>query len=56
MFATWHGRKLDDVGQLPMEFIQRAEPEYARLLAVDLSLFDRPLPEPLASRYGQAGG
>ena len=54
MFATWHGRKLDDIGQLPEAFIRRAEPEHSELLAVDLSVFDEPLPEPLASRYGPA--
>jgi len=52
MFATWHGRKLDDVGQLPAEFVARAKREHAHLLAVDLSVFDEPLPEPLASRFG----
>lgn len=52
MFATWHGRKLDGVEQLPKAFLARAEPDYNELLAVDLSVFDRPLPEPLASRFG----
>lgn len=54
MFATWHGRKLANTGQLPAEFIRRAEPDHARLLAVDLAVFDEPLPEPLASRYGES--
>ncbi len=54
MFATWNGRKLEGVEQLPAEFVRRAEPEHDHLLAVDLAVFDAPLPEPLAVRY--AGG
>ncbi len=52
MFATWHGRKLNGVAELPAHFIERAEPEQAHLLSVDMSVFAEPLPEPLASRYG----
>jgi hypothetical protein len=47
MFATWSGRKLGSVAELPEEFIRRAEPEHASLLAVDMSAFDRPLPAAL---------
>jgi hypothetical protein len=52
MFATWHGRKLASAAQLPAEFRARAAPEHEALLSVDTSVFDRPLPEPLKSRYG----
>ncbi len=51
MFATWSGRKLTGIEQLPEHFIERAEAEHSKLLAVDLSVFDKPLPEPLKSRY-----
>jgi hypothetical protein len=50
MFATWHGRKLEGIGQLPEEFLRRAEPEHQALLAVDLGVFDTPLPPPLRNR------
>jgi hypothetical protein len=51
MFATWHGRKLESVAQLPREFIDRAEQIHPELLVVDQTMFDQPLPEPLASRF-----
>jgi len=51
MFATWHGRKLSAVAELPGEFLRRAEPEHSDLLMVDMSVFEQPLPEPLAGRY-----
>ena len=51
MFATWHGRKLDSIEQLPIEFLRRAEKAHPELLAVDLAPFNQPLPEPLASRF-----
>lgn len=51
MFATWHGRKLQSVDELPEEFLRRAEPGHRQLLAVDMSVFDRPLPAALASRF-----
>ena len=54
MFATWSGRKLTGIEQLPEHFIKRAEPEHSELLAVDLSIFDKPLPDPLRSRYSGA--
>jgi len=41
MFATWSGRKLGSVAELPEEFIRRAEPEHSGLLAVDMSAFDK---------------
>jgi hypothetical protein len=52
MFATWSGRKLASVDELPAEFVRRAEPDYADLLAVDMSVFDKPLPAQLAARVG----
>ena len=51
MFATWHGRKLTSVEELPEEFLQRAAAQHEQLLAVDLTVFDEPLPGPLAARY-----
>ena len=56
MFATWHGRKLDSIEQLPLEFLRRAERTHPELLAVDLAPFEQPLPEPLASRYASSVG
>lgn len=50
MFATWSGRKLNSVAELPEEFLRRAEPDHAGLLAVDMRVFDKPLPAPLAAR------
>ncbi len=50
----WSGRKLTGIEQLPEHFIKRAEPEHSELLAVDLSIFDKPLPDPLRSRYSGA--
>lgn len=50
MFATWHGRKLDSVAQLPREFVDRAEQIHPELLAVDQTMFDQPIPAPLAER------
>lgn len=52
MFATWSGRKLGSVDELPLEYLQRAEPGYAQLLEVDLSVFDAPLPAVLKARIG----
>jgi hypothetical protein len=49
MFATWSGRKLGSVAELPEEFMRRAEPEHAGLLAVDMSVFDKPLPPVLTN-------
>lgn len=53
MFATWHGRKLMSVDELPAEFLRRAAGRYEHLLAVDMSAFAEPLPDPLAARYGK---
>lgn len=51
MFATWHGRKLQSVNELPGDFIQRAGAEHGDLLSVDMTVFDQPLPDLLARRY-----
>ncbi len=53
MFATWHGRKLSSVDELPEEFVVRAADQHERLLAVDMTVFEEPLPGPLARRYGK---
>ena len=53
MFATWHGRKLGSTAELPEAFIARAQQKHEALLAVDMGVFDEPLPEVLASRIGQ---
>ena len=53
MFSTWHGRKLSSIDELPEHFLRRAADQHEHLLAPDMSVFDRPLPEPLASRYGR---
>lgn len=50
MFATWHGRKLASVEQLPPAFTERALPDHEALLAVDMRVFEEPLPAPLAER------
>lgn len=50
MFATWNGRKLRSIDNLPDEFIQRAQGAHPELLEVDMSHFAKPLPEPLAKR------
>jgi hypothetical protein len=50
MFATWNGRKLGDVQQLPLEFITRAEGTYPDLLVVDKTPFEKPLPAELMRR------
>ena len=58
MFATWHGRKISGVEELPGHFIERATPAHEHLLAVDTGVFDAPLPEPLPERlaaYGYGG-
>lgn len=52
MFATWSGRKLQSIDNLPAEFIQRARGSRPDLLEVDLSKFAEPLPGSLATRYG----
>jgi hypothetical protein len=52
MFATWSGRKLQSIDNLPTEFIQRAQSSHSELLQVDMSKFAEPLPEPLMTRYG----
>jgi hypothetical protein len=56
MFATWSGRKLQSIDNLPTEFIQRARGSRPDLLEVDMSKFSEPLPEPLATRYGLGSG
>lgn len=52
MFSTWHGRKLSSIDELPLDFLRRATGEHEPLLSVDTSVFERPLPEPLNTRYG----
>lgn len=54
MFATWHGRKIGGVEQLPAHFIERAQPAHEALLSVDLSVFDTSLPPALAARIAEA--
>ena len=51
MFATWHGRKLESIDQLPIDFLERAEKAHPELLAVDRTPFEQPLPPPLAGRF-----
>lgn len=51
MFATWSGRKLSSVDELPAEFLRRAAAGHSNLLGVDMKIFDQPLPPGLASRY-----
>lgn len=41
MFATWSGKKLDGVHQLPADYYARIERDNPELLEVDLSKFDR---------------
>jgi len=53
MFATWHGRKLASVEELPPEFIERASREHGHLLATNLSVFDEALPDALRARLPQ---
>lgn len=50
MFATWHGRKLGSVNELPEDFLARAEPGHKALLSISMSVFEEPLPEALAIR------
>jgi hypothetical protein len=52
MFATWSGRKLGSVAELPPAYLKRAEADHAELLAVDLSVFAEPLPAVLKARIG----
>jgi hypothetical protein len=52
MFATWSGRKLGSVAELPDEFVRRAMPEHSDLLAVDMSVFEKPLPKELSAHVG----
>ncbi|MFT5073248.1 MAG: hypothetical protein ACI9GW_003247 [Halieaceae bacterium] len=52
MFATWSGRKLGSVAELPDEFMRRAMERHSGLLAVDMSVFNRPLPKELSARIG----
>jgi len=51
MFATWSGRKLSSADELPEDFVRRAQVSHSGLLAVDMTVFDRALPEPLFERY-----
>lgn len=53
MFSTWHGRKLASVDELPEDFLRRAADQHEHLLAVDMSVFEEPLPDPLPARYGK---
>jgi len=53
MFATWSGRKLATIDELPMEFLQRATTEHEQFLKIDMTVFDIPLPEPLARFVGE---
>ncbi|MFK7957324.1 MAG: DUF1838 family protein [Lysobacterales bacterium] len=50
MFATWNGRKLPGIENLPAEFFQRANDANPELLAVDKSRFAQPLPGSIANR------
>ncbi|MFK7831297.1 MAG: hypothetical protein AB8B57_16105 [Congregibacter sp.] len=50
MFATWHGRKLGSVSDLPEEFLERAARSHEDLLKINMNVFDEPLPVQLASR------
>ncbi|MFK7955454.1 MAG: hypothetical protein AB8B96_05105 [Lysobacterales bacterium] len=50
MFATWNGRKLPSVDNLPLEFIQRAQSSHPELLEVDKTAFNEALPESIAMR------
>lgn len=43
MFAAWSGSKLRGIEELPPEFRRRAERDHPQLLAVDRSMFDRPI-------------
>ncbi len=54
MFATWNGRKLQSVDQLPAEFFQKASTVHPELLEVDMTRFSKALPEPLAKRVAEA--
>lgn len=56
MFATWHGRKLASVDELPPEFLERAAPAHESLLSVDLGVFEEALPATLAARIGDQAG
>ncbi|MFT7286163.1 MAG: hypothetical protein ACI87W_000267 [Halieaceae bacterium] len=55
MFATWHGRKLASVEELPPEFIERASSAHAHLLKADLSVFETALPDTLIARLPALG-
>lgn len=50
MFATWHGRKLGSINDLPEEFLERATPQHSDLLKVNLRVFEKALPAQLAAR------
>jgi hypothetical protein len=50
MFATWSGRKLKSVDNLPEEFVARALSDRPDLLAVDTEKLTQPLPNPLQKR------
>ncbi len=45
MFAAWSGCKLRSTDELPVEFRERAEREFPKLLRVDRSLFDQAIPD-----------
>jgi hypothetical protein len=50
MFATWHGRKLNGVQELPAVFLERASAAHGHLLQVDLAPFEEPIP-PAMQRF-----
>jgi hypothetical protein len=55
MFATWHGRKLNGVAELPSEFLTRASAAHTQLLEVNPAPFEEPLPAPFRRLLGRQG-
>jgi len=56
MFATWSGRKLSGVEQLPAEFVAMATSKHPELLKVDMTPFGTALPPELEKRMTELTG
>ncbi len=56
MFATWNGRKLEGVHQLPADYVAKASSSYPELLSVDKAPFGAELPPEITKRLAEIIG